>query len=156
MRNLLKIIIATLLCTASVTAQDLRIGERIPAIDVDSSAGDDLKLVDEEYTCLIFMHSKSEPAVEAIRQFSELILPYRNKIGIVLLTPEQDGFEEDMLQSLTSNDTLLAFDNDGRTFRNFGVSYIPFSVIYKTRARKTLWFGSLSQLGVKELSIIIK
>lgn len=156
MRNLLTLALGLLLCMTNADAQILRIGERIPAIDVDSSAGSDLKLVDKEYTCLIFMHSKSNPSIEAIQQFTELSTPLRQKLGIVLLTPEQDGFEEEMLRKITTNDTIVAFDNDSRTFRNFRVSYIPFAVIYSTQTRKIVWFGSLAQLDESEIHSIIE
>ncbi len=156
MRKILTILISTLVLLSGATAQELRIGRRIPPIDVDSSAGSDLKLVEKEFTCLIFMHSESEPSIEAIRKFSTMTLDLREKLDIVLLTMEQDGFEQEMLNSFTTANTIVAFDNDGRTFRNFDVSYIPFAVVYHSRSRRALWFGSLAQLQNKEIRMIIK
>lgn len=156
MRNLITLALGLLLWMASAEAQILRIGERVPTINVDSSAGSDLKLVDKEYTCLIFMHSKSNPSIEAIRQFTAFTTPLRQRLGIVLLTPEQDGFEEEMLRNITTNDTIIAFDNEGQTFSNFRVSYVPFAVIYSTRTRRVAWFGSLSQLDESNIHTIIE
>ena len=156
MRRVITIILCIAAYTASVNAQILRIGERIPTIDVDSSVGADLRLIEKEFTCLVFMHSKSEPSMVAIRQFSEMSRAYNSKIDIVLLTLEQDGFEEDMLRSLTTNNTIIAFDNESRTFTNFGVSYVPFCTIFHTDSRKLQWFGSLTQLKESELNSIIK
>ena len=155
MKRLLTIILCALAYTTSSEGQMLRIGERIPTIDVDSSVGSDLKLIDKEFTCLIFMHSKSEPSIVAIRSFSEMATAYNSVIDIVLLTLEQDGFEEDMLRSLTTNNTIIAFDNDSHTFTNFGVSYVPFCTIFHTSSRKLQWFGSLSQLRESELNSIL-
>ena len=102
------------------------------------------------------MHSESEPSIEAIRHFSTNIYNEEMDLDVVLLTPEQDGFEEDMLRSLTTNNTIIAFDNDSRTFTNFGVSYVPFCTIFHTDSRKLQWFGSLTQLKESELNSIIK
>ena len=145
-----------LLFAVSLNAQTLRIGDRIPAIDVDSSAGSELKLIDAEFTCLIFMHSASEPATTAIRNFSTNILTEEMNIDVVLLTPEQDGFEEEMLRSITTNSTIVAFDNEGRTFANFGVEHVPFAVVYNTNSRRALWFGPLARLIESELALILK
>ena len=156
MKKLLCITLAMLLFAVSLNAQTLRIGDRIPAIDVDSSAGSELKLIDAEFTCLIFMHSASEPATTAIRNFSTNILTEEMNIDVVLLTPEQDGFEEEMLRSITTNSTIVAFDNEGRTFANFGVEHVPFAVVYNTNSRRALWFGPLARLIESELALILK
>lgn len=156
MKKLLCITLAMLLFAVSLNAQTLRIGDRIPAIDVDSSAGSELKLIDAEFTCLIFMHSASEPATTAIRHFSTNILTEEMNLDVVLLTPEQDGFEEEMLRSITTNSTIVAFDNEGRTFANFGVEHVPFAVVYNTNSRRALWFGPLARLIESELALILK
>ena len=156
MKKLLCITLAMLLFAVSLNAQTLRIGDRIPTIDVDSSAGSELKLIDAEFTCLIFMHSASEPATTAIRNFSTNILTEEMNLDVVLLTPEQDGFEEEMLRSITTNSTIVAFDNEGRTFANFGVEHVPFAVVYNTNSRRALWFGPLARLIESELALILK
>lgn len=141
---------------ATSEAQLLRLGERIPTIDVDSSAGSDLKLVEEKYTCIVFMHSESAPSINAIREFSAIATKHSERVALVLITAEQDGFEQEVLSSFTTNETIVAFDNNFRTFKNFAVHHIPFAVIYETRSRKAQWFGSLSQLDERSLRNIIK
>jgi hypothetical protein len=156
MRNLITLALGLLLWMASAEAQILRIGERVPTIDVDSSAGSELKLVEAKYTCLIFMHSESEPSIEAIRHFSSNIYNEEMDLDVVLLTPEQDGFEEDMLRSITTNKTIVAFDNEGRTFANFNIEHIPFAVVYNTASRRALWFGPLARLTAERLASTLK
>ena len=77
-------------------------------------------------------------------------------IDVVLLTPEQDGFEEEMLRSITTNKTIIAFDNEGHTFANFGVEHIPFAVVYNSDSRKAVWFGPLVRLTEDKLTSILK
>ena len=156
MRHLLLTILAVVVAIFTVEAQSLRLGERLPSIDVDSSVGSELKLIDKAYACIIFMHSESQPTLEAIKAFTELTTPWREKLAVVLITPEQDGFEQEVLSSFTTNDTIVAFDNNFSTFQSFKVQHIPFGVIYETRSRRVQWFGSLTQLGDKELKTIIK
>jgi hypothetical protein len=156
MKRLILAIIAIVATAISTQAQPLRIGERLPTIDVDSSVGSELKLIEEEYTCIIFMHSASKPTLKAIKSFSDNATAWRNELAVVLITPEQDGFEQEVLNSFTTNDTIVAFDNNYHTFESFDVQYIPFGVIYNTRTRRVLWFGSLPQLSVAELQEIIE
>lgn len=151
MKQLLLLILAFAMSVSVVGAQHLKLDERLPSIDVDSTVGSDLKLVDRAYTCIIFMHSESRPSVDAIREFSNMALSLRGHLAVVLITPEQDGFEQEVLNSFTSEDTILAFDNDYRTFKNFGVSHIPFAVVYETKSRRVKWFGSLMQLSAEQL-----
>ena len=156
MKKLLCITLSMMLCVCSLSAQTLRIGDRIPTIDVDSSAGSELKLVEAKYTCLIFMHSESEPSTQAIRHFSTNIHNEEMDLDVVLLTPEQDGFEEEMLRSITTNKTIVAFDNNGRTFANFNIEHVPFTVVYNTDSRKAVWFGPLARLTAEILVSILK
>ena len=156
MKRLLLTILTVVAATFAVEAQPLRLGERLPSINVDSSVGSELKLIDKAYACIIFMHSESQPTLEAIKAFSELATPWHKELAVVLITPEQDGFEQEMLSSFTTSDTIVAFDNNFSTFQSFKVQHIPFGVVYETRTRRVQWFGSLTQLGERELKTIIK
>lgn len=156
MKHILAIILATVATILSVEAQPLRLGERLPHINVDSSVGSELKLIDKTYTCIIFMHSESQPTLEAIKSFTGLATPWRESLAIVLITPEQEGFEQEVLASFTTNDTIVAFDNNYSTFESFNVQHIPFGVIYETRSRRVQWSGSLTQLREGDLKSIIK
>ncbi|MBR5133240.1 MAG: hypothetical protein IKV29_03960 [Alistipes sp.] len=154
-----KIVLTILAIVATIIvseAQPLRLGGRLPDIDVDSSAGSELKLIDKAYACIIFMHSESQPTLEAIKNFTKLSGPWRETLAVILLTPEQDGFEQEVLLSFTTNDTIMAFDNNFSTFESFNVEHIPFGVIYETCTRRVQWFGSLSQLSTEDIQKIIK
>ena len=154
-----KIVLTILAIVATIIvseAQPLRLGGRLPDIDVDSSAGSELKLIDKAYACIIFMHSESQPTLEAIKNFTKLSEPWRETLAVILLTPEQDGFEQEVLSSFTTNDTIMAFDNNFSTFESFNVEHIPFGVIYETRTRRVQWFGSLIQLSTEDIQKIIK
>lgn len=156
MRGLLLTIAAVVAMTFACSAQRLRIGEKLPSIDVDSSVGSDLKQIEKEYACIIFMHSESEPSIEAIKSFTTLSTAYNERLAMVLITPEQDGYEQEVLSSFTTIDTIVAFDNNYRTFESFKVRHLPFAVLYETRSRRVQWFGSLTQLSEEQLEKILK
>lgn len=156
MKQIVLTIFAIAAMIISSEAQPLRLGGRLPDIDVDSSAGSELKMIDKAYACIIFMHSESLPTLEAIKHFTQLSEPWREDLAVVLLTPEQDGFEQEVLSGFATNDTIMAFDNDFKTFESFNVQHIPFGVIYETRSRRVQWFGSLIQLDNSELKRVIK
>lgn len=156
MKRLLLTIFTIAAAALSVSAQPLRLGHRLPNIDVDSSVGSELKLIDKEFTCIIFMHSGSQPTLEAIKSFSNIATQWHDELAVVLITPEQDGFEQEVLNSFTTNDTIVAFDNNYRTFESFDVQFIPFGVIYDNQKRRVQWFGSLPQLNEAEVRVIIE
>ncbi len=156
MKQIVLTIFAIAAMIISSEAQPLRLGGRLPDIDVDSSAGSELKMIDKAYACIIFMHSESQPTLEAIKHFTQLSEPWREDLAVVLLTPEQDGFEQEVLSGFATNDTIMAFDNGFKTFESFNVQHIPFGVIYETRSRRVQWFGSLIQLDNSELKRVIK
>ena len=156
MKNILLILVALGVMISPIGAQTLRIGERLPHIDVDSSAGPELKLINKEFACMIFMHSGNQLSLDAIRAFTEYASPLSNRLAVVLVTPEQDCFGQEMLNSIATSETIVAFDNDRHTFDSFRVEHIPFGVIYTTRTRRVEWFGSLSQMNSKQLNNIVK
>lgn len=151
MKNILTIILALACLATKVEAQSLYIGERIPVIDVDSGAGDNLKLVDQRLSCLIFMHTESQIAIEAIHNFMKLAAPYSDDMCVILLTTEQKAFDMPTLGYFAPNSTYIAFDNNGHTFKNFGIKHIPYAVVYTSRSRRAQWFGTLQQLDSKTL-----
>jgi hypothetical protein len=87
------------------------------------------------------MHSKSDLSLEAISEFRSASRDFVDGMAIVFITPE-DSLDRRILEDAD----IVAFDNNGRTFANFGVRFVPFAVVYKTRSRVVMWFGPLAQL----------
>jgi thiol-disulfide isomerase/thioredoxin len=156
MRYLLSIIAAMVALCTTTTAQNIRLGEKIPDISVESVVGTDLKLIEQEYTCLIFMHSKCEPCYKAIPALHSAAAPLSDKLAVVLITHETKEVEETITKNFGSYFSTIAFDNNRHTYKAFGINFVPFGVIYNTKSRRIEWFGSVQQLTTAELNKICK
>ncbi|MBQ5738383.1 MAG: hypothetical protein IIV55_04980 [Alistipes sp.] len=142
MRFVTLLILTLALSCGLCQAQSLKFGDELPRLDVNSSVN--LRKIDKQYTCLVFMHSKSDLSLEAISEFRSASRDFVDSMAIVFITPE-DSLDRRILEDAD----IVAFDNNGRTFANFGVRFVPFAVVYKTRGRVVMWFGPLAQLDQK-------
>ncbi|MBR2429361.1 MAG: thioredoxin family protein [Alistipes sp.] len=156
MKRIIIIMTTALLWCASANAQNIRLGEKIPEISVESILGEQLRLIEQEYTCLIFMHSKCEPCATALPQFHKIASPISERLAVVLLTNESSDMEEELNQRFGSYVTSIAFDRNKHTYRAFGINFVPFGVIYHTKNRRIEWFGSIQQLDNAQLNAICK
>lgn len=153
MKRIITILFIMCLCATYAEAQTIRLGERIPAINVDSELGRELELVTKQYVCLIFAHPESHPCIEALEQFDATMPDIDADMEVVVLLCEPRGSEA-MLPC--SNNYTLAFDNNHRTFQAFNIDYVPFGVIYETHRSRTLWFGPIEQLNAQTLTRILQ
>ena len=156
MKRLISIVVPMLMLISSAGAQNIRLGEHIPPIDVHSSMGTSLNLIDKEFVCLVFIHSDSLPCIEALDTFTKVTDKFADKVAVVLLTPEQQSAEQDIAALMTNDNVTLAFDKEYKTFEAFDIRYVPFGVIYDTKRRHTQWFGSIQQLDEQILTHITK
>ena len=155
MRTLLTIFTAMLLWVGSADAQNIRLGEKIPDIHVISDMGEKLELLDTECVCLLFVYAESQPSVNAVTTFRSTAEALCDDISFVLLFGREPSPLSLERFQLTEN-TIIAIDNDKRTFHNFGIDYVPFVVIYEKHRNRALWFGSTQQLDQEIIEQIIE
>lgn len=154
MKSIITIMATLLLLCSGVSAQNIRLGEKIPDISVESVLGEELRLIEQEYTCLIFMHSKCEPCIKALPEFHKIAAPLADNMAVVLLTNESRDMEQHLQQAFGAYVTSIAFDRNKHTYRAFGINFVPFGVIYHTKSHRIEWFGSIQQLGDNQLNTI--
>ena len=143
MRRLLAIIVILLASALAAHAQSIRLEETIPTVSVEPSIDETLKLYNREYTCLIFVHSESEPCAEAMRNFRAIAEMIYRTCAIVVITGEDASESEAIAERLDIEDYILAFDVDNRTLKAFGINYVPFAVVYRNKNSRIEWFGPL-------------
>lgn len=144
-----------MLFTASAAmAQNIRLGERIPAIDIHATMGTHLDHIETDYVCLVFIHSSSLPCIEALDEFAPIADCVKQQMSVVLITPEDPDGKKELLTRFVDDNTSVAFDRDYKTFSAFGINFAPFGVIYDTKRSHAEWFGSIQQLDVEILTEI--
>ena len=67
-------------------------------------------------------------------------------INLVIITKEKYGNAGVALTEHLENRVGVAFDDNGRTFRYFGVKFIPFCVIHNKKSR-VKWCGNALSLS---------
>lgn len=156
MKHLITIVAALLLFCTSAEAQRLRLGDRTPDIATSATLGTPIDDITHSYICMVFIHSESAPAVEAVERLRSELIGSDDDIAIVLLTAELKTENNALLNSFVSHNTTVAFDNNHHTFRSFGIDYVPFGVIFDTKKERIEWFGSLQHLDREVVDNITK
>ena len=75
-------------------------------------------------------------------------------MNMIILTKEQYSEAGVTLTEHLGNNTCVAFDDSGRSFRNFGVKFIPFCVICDKK-RTVMWCGHAGTLNQQIIEKII-
>ena len=143
MRRFLTILAIMMATTVAAHAQSIRLGETIPAINVSPSVDETLALYNRDYTCLIFAHSESGPCVDAMREFNAIAKQIDLACAIVIITGEDSADSKDIIQRLDIEDYILAFDVNNHTLNAFGIQYVPFAVVYRSKNSRIEWFGPM-------------
>lgn len=147
MRHLFAIIALICATALGAHAQSIRLGEQVPALSVTSDINEILELYNRDYTCLIFVHSDSEPCVDAMHTFAATAPYIERDCAIVVVTCEAESEREAITKRLKTEQYILAFDDENSTFKAFGIHYVPFVVIYRNKNSRIEWFGPIHQLG---------
>ena len=147
MRRFLAILAIIMATTVGAHAQSIRLGESIPTISVSPSIDETLDIYNRDYTCLIFAHSESDPCVEALRNFKATAEEIHLSCAIVVITGEAESNSKAIVERLGIEEYIVAFDENNRTLRAFGINYVPFAVIYRTKNSRVEWFGPVHHMG---------
>lgn len=144
----LAIILFSLLCaTYSASAQKVIIGDKIPTIKSNAW------LMDAEpdsapYTCIVFYHSESELCIKSLENIKGFCGEYNGLFNLVVITKEDYAEAGVTLTSFLDNHSGVLFDNNGKIFNDFGVKFVPFSVIYNAK-HKIVWCGNSASLTLE-------
>lgn len=138
--------------SATAAAQKLVIGQRAPEFKAaawltEKPAGDKAQL-------LVFYHSSSKPATDQLGGLDGLAKKYAGKLNVTVLARETEEKVRPLVLDCPRN-YYVALDDNGKTFSNFGVQYIPFSVLADARGQ-VLWFGNPAQLDGKTLESLLR
>lgn len=143
MRYFYTILLLVILTHLDVNAQRVRLGERLPDVKVESEFGTRLQDTNKDFVCLVFINSHSKPCIDEVRKIDPNLL---YDMDIILVTQEHPETKDEIIARLGTSQYSIAFDIENKTFRSFGIRYVPFCVIYKERNRRIEWFGPTDRL----------
>lgn len=151
MKRILTILALALTIAVEANAQSIRLGDRIPDLQVAR----ELAITSKEYVCLSFVHTESTPCLYAIESLCQIVGNYTDLFEIVFVTNQNEDCAEDITCLANNVDITIFNDRESHTFKAFGIKYVPYSVIYSTKRNRVEWFGSVQQLNTETIERII-
>lgn len=144
MRCLFTIILIVFGCNISLKGQNIILGETTPDLRIKQWLMD-MQPDNTDYTCILFYHSESPQCRKYISRVKKLTQEADRKISVIILTKEKHNEAGVTLTEHLDDLTTVAFDDGGRTFRAYGVKFIPFCVVCNSK-RKAVWCGHAGAL----------
>lgn len=131
----------------NLSAQTLQIGSKAPELKIKEWHGG--KIDNKKPILLEFFHSASPPSVKHLAHLHHFATKYKDKINFVLISKQ----DKSQIFPLTGENSefIIALDNQEKTFNNFGVKFVPFSVLISDKGR-ILWFGNSNSFSEKVIN----
>lgn len=143
-RALLIFVVLFLAGTAGLRAQNIALGERVPELRITTWLGG-RQPAPAPLTYLEFFHSSNAACIRSLDQLKATVNTLDGRLRIVVIAQETPEKVASLLASYVSDRIGVGFDASGKTFANFGVSYVPFGVLVDAKNR-ALWMGNSLQL----------
>ncbi|MEG0498344.1 MAG: hypothetical protein RR318_06595 [Alistipes sp.] len=144
MKRLLFISVLTLLCTCATKAQNINIGERVPELKISTWIGRQ-QPVTAPLTYIEFYHSTSKASRTSLDHLQALSNKLGTKLAIIIVSQENSEPTIAALTPYVTSQISVGIDPTGKSYANFGVSFIPFGVLVDAKNR-ALWLGNTLQL----------
>ena len=152
MNRFLATLFFTLLISLSAAGENIIVGERLPDMSIRKWLMD-IQPTNTEYTCILFYNSTSELCQESLENIKQYISNHEKELNLIIVTKEEYSKAGVTLTRHLNDYTGVAFDDNGRTFKSFGVKYIPFCVI--SRKNRVVWCGNSLALNDTTLNKIL-
>jgi len=132
------------LWAGAAAAQEIQIGERTPEIRV-ASWYDQKPPAAAEITLTVFVLTEAKGFDESLRHLTELSRRTGDGLSIVILTRESPRSAGPLLAPYLTDRIAAGFDDQGRTFADYRIRFVPFSVLTDAKGR-ALWLGNPMKL----------
>lgn len=133
-----------LLTATSGQAQRLVIGEKAPDIRVSEWLNNRAPASMDKAILIDFFHSSNEQCVKELDIVNELNKTYGNRMNFIVVTRESLDKVTPFVNG-KGYGFYIGTDGEGKTFGNYAVRFVPFSVLIDARGR-LVWTGNLSSL----------
>ena len=152
MNRFIVALITILFLSHNVMGENVIVGERLPDMSIRQWLMD-TQPASAEYTCILFYHSESNLCQQSLETIKQYMTSHDKLLNLIIITKEEYSRAGVTLTRHLGDYTGVAFDDNGRTFRYFGVKYIPFCVI--SRKNRAVWCGNGNLLNNKILDKIL-
>lgn len=153
MKRFFTLLVASWLYIGATHAENIIIGDKIPDMRLQAWLMDILPDA-ADYTCILFYNSESKLCQQSLIHIKKLIESHAPQFNLIIITKERYADAGVSLTGYLSDNTGVAFDERGRTFRSFGVKFIPFCVI-SDHKRRAVWCGNGTSLNNEILEKIL-
>ena len=143
-KSSLILLLALLAPAAEAGAQNIALGERVPELKIQTWL-DNRQPEPAPTTYIEFFHTSNQSGTASLDHLEKLSRRQGTDLRIVVVAQEPKEKIARLLDPYLSPRICVALDPDGRIFRAFGVSYVPFGVLVDERNR-ALWMGNTLQL----------
>lgn len=123
-----------------VSAENLVIGEKVPDMRIQAWLMD-MQPEQADFTCILFYHSESKLCNQSLNRIKQIINDNEPHFNLIIITKEDYSSAGVALTEHLADNIGVAFDERGRTFRYFGVNFIPFCVVCDSKKR-AIWCGN--------------
>lgn len=152
MKRFFTVILAIFALTLNAAAENVIIGDKLPDMSIKKWLMD-TQPSDAEYTCILFFHSKSDLCQKTLSKLKRYTKQWGEKLNLIIITKENYSEVGVSLTQHLDERIGVAFDDNGRTFRYFGVKFIPYCVI--SQKKRVEWCGNGALLNDKTLENIL-
>lgn len=154
MKKILLVLTLVISCLATVKAQNIAIGARVPDLKV-SSWLKNRQPTTAPLTYIEFFHPSNKSGIHSIEQLIKSANKLDTKLQIIIIAKDSDKKTIAILTPYVSDNVVVGIDASGKTFSSFGVDYVPFGVIIDSKER-ALWMGNSLQITPEFISQIDK
>ncbi|MEG1611970.1 MAG: hypothetical protein RRZ83_05315 [Alistipes sp.] len=152
MRRLILISTLFLISICAAKAQNINIGERVPELKISTWLSGQQSAV-APLTYIEFYHSTSKTSRASLDHLKNLSNQLGTKLAVIIVTQENNAQITATLNPYLSNQICVGIDLTGKSYTNFGVSFVPFGVLIDAK-RRALWLGNTLQLTPEFISKI--
>ena len=118
----------------SLQAQNAALGERVSEVKTETWLGG-VRPMTAPLTVIAFFAASNPACVKSLEQLYALTEKSGERLRVILVTRDDDAKISPVVTPYLSPRFTVAFDTDGKIFKNFGVNYVPFSLLTDARNR---------------------
>lgn len=146
------LLLAGMVAFGTLRAQNTVLGERVPEIRSEKWFNK-VEPATAARTIITFFTASNPASIKALDRLSQLLDEPKQDLRVILVTRDSEEEVAAVIEPYLSPRMTVAFDTENKLFKNFGVQYVPFSLLVESRNHRLLWQGNPLQLTPSILSM---